>query len=101
MTDDPRLHILHLDAFLDDGRVLAVHADQRDMRRAFIALGTQDPTSDQLGFPRACAWAYLTRTGVLDGMGWADFDAQTIEVTATENGMVATPVDPTRPAPAG
>lgn len=95
---DPRIHILALTAFLDDGRVFDVRADQRDMRRAFVALGITDPERDPLGFPRAAAWAYLTRRGEL-AMGWAEFDAQTIEVQATEGADTA--VDPTGPDPAG
>jgi hypothetical protein len=90
---DPRIHFLNLVVFLDDGRVFDCRADQRDMRRAFTALGVQDPSLDQLGFPRACAWAALTRTGVLE-MGWQTFDKQTIEVQAAEDEPV-TPVDPT------
>ena len=95
------VHLLHLVAYLDDGRALEVHADQRDMRRAFIALGVQDPATDVLGFPRACAWAYLSRTGEIDGTGWKTFDAETIEVSPPDDVDPVSVVDPTGPAPAG
>ena len=104
------VHLMHLFAYMDDGQQLEVHADQRDMRRAFITLGIQDPDRDTLGFPRACAWAYLHRVGVINGMGWKDFDAQTIEVSppddddedeAGEPVQAVTEVDPTGPGPAG
>jgi hypothetical protein len=99
-ASDPRIHILHLVAFLDDGRVFEdIAADQRDMRRGMIALGTTDAARDPLGFVRAQAWAHLTRTGRLD-MGWADFDAQTVEVSPRDETPVET-VDPTGPGPAG
>jgi hypothetical protein len=100
------IHLMHLVAYLEDGRELEVHADQRDMRRAFITLGIQDPEKDTLGFPRAAAWAYLSRVGVIDGMGWKAFDAETVEVSPPdddegEEGEVLEEVDPTGPAPAG
>ena len=96
------VHLMHLLAHLDDGQELEVHADQRDMRRAFITLGIQDPDADKLGFPRACAWAYLHRVGSINGMGWKDFDAQTIEVSPPDDPAEAvTEVDPTGPDPAG
>jgi hypothetical protein len=97
---DPRIHILHLIAFMDDGRTFEdIAADQRDMRRGMIALGTTDAARDPLGFVRAQAWANLTRTGRLE-MGWADFDRQTIEVTPRDEIPVEA-VDPTGPGPAG
>ena len=94
------VHLMHLVVYLDDGASFEVHADQRDMRRAFIALGIQDPALDVLGFPRACAWAYLSRVGEIDGMGWKTFDAETVEVSPLDDEPM-TEVDPTGPAPAG
>jgi hypothetical protein len=99
-TVTPRLYLLHLVAVLDDGRVYEATADQRDMRRALVALGTQDPETDKLGFPRACAWAYLTRHGLID-LGWADFDRQAAQVMPPDDEQVLEAVDPTGPGPAG
>ena len=95
------IHLMHMIAYLDDGRALEVHADQRDMRRAFITLGIQDPAADTLGFPRAAAWAYLSRVGEIDGMGWKTFDAETIEVSPPDDAEAVETVDPTGPVPAG
>lgn len=95
----PTVHRMHFVAILDDGRWFDAHPDQRDMRRAMIALGTQDPETDTLGFPRACAWAWLTRMGVLE-MGWAQFDAECAEVAPPEGEEGVEVVDPTGPAPA-
>ncbi|HEY2303244.1 MAG TPA: hypothetical protein VGH66_15195 [Acidimicrobiales bacterium] len=95
------VHLMHLIAYRDDGQEFEIHADQRDMRRAFIALGIQDPELDVLGFPRACAWAYLSRVGEIDGMGWKTFDAETVEVSPADEDDPTTVVDPTGPAPAG
>ena len=99
------VHLMHLFAYLEDGRTFEVHADQRDMRRAFIALGVQDPDKDVLGFPRACAWAYLSRVGEIDGTGWKTFDAECVEVSPPDDdedeAEVLEVVDPTGPAPAG
>ena len=72
------------------------HADQRDMRKAQVNIGT-DPDLDPLGFNRACAWAYLRRTGQIDDT-WADFDANCAFVFPAE---VQTRADPTGPARAG
>ena len=93
MADLPYLDLLVL---FDDGQEMKCHADQRDQRRALIALGVSDPSLDQIGFARAVAWAYLTRTDALDGMGWSDFDAVVPFVTAADTQSAA---DPTRPAP--
>jgi hypothetical protein len=90
----PAVHRMHLVAILDDGRWWEVHADQRDMRRAMIAIGTQDPETDRLGFPRACAWAWLTRRAVIE-MGWAQFDAECAEVTTIAGVDPLEAVDPT------
>ena len=95
------VHLMNLLCYFDDGREFEVHADQRDMRRAFITLGIRDPEADPLGFPRACGWAYLSRVGEIDGMGWKEFDAQTIEVSPPDDAEVVTEVDPTGPGPAG
>ena len=98
------VHLMHLIAYRDDGAEFEIHADQRDMRRAFIALGIQDPALDKIGFPRACAWAYLSRVGEIDGMGWKTFDAETVEVSPPDGADaddVITVADPTEPAPAG
>jgi hypothetical protein len=73
------------------------HCDQRDMRRAQLAIGV-DPDRDPLGFSRACAWAFLTRTGALEGMGWKDFDRDVAFVIPAEDQTAA---DPTGTAPAG
>jgi hypothetical protein len=90
----PAVHRMHLAAILDDGRWWEIHADQRDMRRAMIAIGTQEPDTDRLGFPRACAWAWLTRHAVIE-MGWAQFDAECAEVTTLEGVDPLEAVDPT------
>jgi len=74
-------------------------ADQRDMRRAQVALGC-DPELDPIGFNRACAWAYLSRTGQLEEMGWADFDAAVAFVIPPAGPEALQTADPTRPAPA-
>lgn len=76
----------------DDGLRLDSHADQRDMRRAQVAIGC-DPTQDPIGFTRASAWAFLHRTGALS-TGWKDFDANVSFVIPLE---VQTAADPTRP----
>jgi hypothetical protein len=93
VTDLPYLDLV---VIFDDGRRLECHADQRDQRRALVALGTSDPSLDQIGFARAVAWAYLSRTGAIDGTGWAEFDDTVPFVTAKE---VQTAADPTRRAP--
>jgi hypothetical protein len=95
----PAVHRMHLVAILDDGRWFESHPDQRDMRRAMIAIGTQDPATDSLGFPRACAWAWLTRMGGLD-MGWAQFDAECCQVAPPEGEAGVEAVDPTVAGPA-
>ena len=53
------------DPTMDDRAELASHADQRDMRKAQVQIGS-DPELDPLGFNRATAWAYLRRTGQID-----------------------------------
>jgi hypothetical protein len=76
MTEDLASFTLpYLDMLVafDDGRRLESHADQRDMRIGQKLTGA-DPTADPIGFNRATAWAYLNRTGVLNGTGWAEFD---------------------------
>jgi hypothetical protein len=90
------LPYLDMRVIFDDGRELAAHADQRDMRRAQVAIGV-DPDRDPIGFSRACAWAYLTRTDQL-AMGWADFDGQVPFCIPFDKQTTA---DPTRPATAG
>jgi hypothetical protein len=89
------LPYLDMRVIFDDGREFASHADQRDMRRAHIATG--DPERDPIGFSRACAWAYLTRTDQYSG-GWLEFDAQVPFVIPFEEQTTA---DPTRPDTAG
>ena len=75
----------------DDGLRLETHADQRDMRRAQIAIGGQ-PSADPIGFNRATAWAYLHRMGILS-TGWKDFDTNVSFVIPLEEQTAA---DPTR-----
>lgn len=91
-----RLPYLDMLVVFDDGARLESHADQRDMRRAQIAIGT-DPETDPIGFNRACAWAYLTRRSELS-MGWAEFDRDVSFVIPLE---AQTTADPTGPAQAG
>jgi hypothetical protein len=91
-----KLPYLDMLVAFDDGRRLESHADQRDMRRAQIAIGT-DPQADPLGFTRASAWAYLQRNGVLNGLGWRDFDEQVAFVVPLEE---RTGADPTGTATA-
>ena len=95
------VHLMHLVAYMVDGRELEIHADQRDMRRAFITLGIQDPALDSLGFPRCCAWAYLSRVGEIDGIGWKSFNEELVEASPPDDAEVVTEVDPTGPGPAG
>lgn len=76
----------------DDGLRLDSHADQRDMRRAQVAIGCE-PAQDPIGFNRATAWAFLHRTGVLS-TGWRDFDANVSFVIPLDKQTTA---DPTRP----
>jgi hypothetical protein len=80
----------------DDGREYASKADQRDQRRAMVALGHDSAETDPVGFWRACAWSYLTRNGVLE-ISWPDFDRDVAFVTREETETA----DPTRPATAG
>ena len=75
----------------DDGLRLESHGDQRDMRRAQIAIGCE-PSADPIGFTRASAWAFLHRTGVIS-TGWKDFDANVSFVIPLEEQTAA---DPTR-----
>jgi hypothetical protein len=72
------------------------HADQRDVRRANVVVS--NPELDPIGFNRAVAWAYLTRTAVID-MGWADFDRDAAFVVPPPDEQ--TTADPTTPATAG
>jgi hypothetical protein len=92
--DSYRLPYLDMLVVLEDGRRLESHADQRDMRRAHLAM-VSDPERDPLGYNMASAWAFLNRTGVIDGMGWKDFEAQVTFVVPLE---VEAPggADPTR-----
>jgi hypothetical protein len=90
-----RLPYLDMAVIFDDGRRYASHGDQRDMRRAQIAIGV-DPELDPLGFNRATAWAHLTRVGALDGVSWADFDRDVAFVIPLEEQTTA---DPTQAAP--
>jgi hypothetical protein len=83
----------------DDGTEYHSRADQRDMRRAMVATGA-DPHTDPLGFSRACAWSYLTRTDVL-AMGWAEFDRDVAFVIPPPAEDAPETADPTRPATAG
>ena len=96
-TDGAGLPYLDMRVIFDDGREFFSHADQRDMRRAQVACGIANPDLDPLGFNRATAWSYLSRTGQLDGVGWAAFDAEVSFVIPTEQ----TTADPTGPATAG
>ena len=77
----------------DDGLRVDTHADQRDMRRAQIAIGC-DPSADPIGFTRASAWSYLHRTGQIS-TGWKDFDANVSFVVPLDSQTAA---DPTRTA---
>jgi hypothetical protein len=80
-----------------DGRPAVLsHADQRDMRKAQVQIGT-DPELDPLGFNRACAWAYLRRTQDLPDT-WAEFDSKVAFVIPIPEQTTA---DPTGPALAG
>jgi hypothetical protein len=93
---DYTLPYLDMLVVFDDGRRVESHADQRDMRRAQIAVAT-DPQQDPIGFTRASAWAYLSRTGQVDGLGWKDFDEQVPFVVPLED---KTGADPTGTATA-
>lgn len=77
----------------DDGLRLTAHADQRDMRRAQVAIGTR-PEDDPIGFTRATAWAYLHRMGELS-TGWKDFDQNVSFVVPLDK---QTGADPTQTA---
>jgi hypothetical protein len=92
------LPYLDMRVIFDDGRELLSHADQRDMRRAQLMCGIPDPESDPLGFSRATAWSYLTRTGQLTDCDWRTFDETVGFVIPTEPQTMA---DPTGPATAG
>jgi hypothetical protein len=99
----PILYIISLTAVLDDAddggiRWFDVVADQRDQRLATQLVA--DPDADKIGFGWATAWACLHRTN-RDPMSWDYFKAHVLQVMPTEGIPVATPVDPTRPAPAG
>ena len=89
---DYSLPYLDMLVVFDDGLRLDSHADQRDMRRAQVAIGC-DPSQDPIGFTRASAWAFLHRTGMLS-TGWRDFDANVSFVIPLEEQTAA---DPTRP----
>jgi hypothetical protein len=93
---DNALPYLDMRVIFDDDTELESHADQRDMRRGQLAIGT-NPEADPIGFNRAVAWAFLTRTGQINGMGWKDFDAQVPFVIPAE---VQTTADPTGTATA-
>lgn len=80
----------------DDRPEMFSHADQRDMRKAQIAIGC-DPDLDPLGFNRACAWSYLRRTEQIHDT-WPDFDAKVAFVMPADKQTTA---DPTPPARAG
>ena len=97
-TDGAGLPYLDMRVVFDDGREYLTHADQRDMRRAQLTCGIPDVEGDPLGFNRATAWAYLARTGQLDGLGWSAFDAEVAFVIPAEEPTTA---DPTGPATAG
>lgn len=89
------------DAVMDDGTEWPIRADQRDQHRALQppalgGAGISSPDLDPLGFLRAVGWAYLTRTGVLDGMTFAAFDASCAFVQPRE---VGEDVDPTSAGP--
>ena len=75
----------------DNGDRVDTHADQRDMRRAQIAIGC-DPSADPIGFTRAASWSYLHRTGQIS-TGWKDFDTNVSFVIPLE---VQTAADPTQ-----
>jgi hypothetical protein len=94
---DYRLPYLDMLVAFEDGRRVESHADQRDMRRGLIAIKPLDPEADPIGFNRATAWAYLNRTGAIDGLGWADFDKQVTFVVPLEE---QTGADPTGTATA-
>jgi hypothetical protein len=96
-TDGAGLPYLDMRVVFDDGREYRTHADQRDMRRATTECGIANPELDPLGFNRATAWAYLARTGALDGLGWRAFDLEVSFVIPAE----PTAADPTGPAGAG
>jgi hypothetical protein len=77
----------------DDGLRLTAHADQRDMRRAQVAIGG-NVEGDPIGFTRATAWAYLHRMGELS-TGWKDFDQNVSFVVPLKEQTAA---DPTQTA---
>jgi hypothetical protein len=98
-TGRPAVSRIALTALLDDDRWFDTLADQRDQRVALQLV--PDPERDKIGFQWACAWAYLQRTGQVDGMGWAMFQKHIVQVMPTPGVDVVTPVDPTGPGPAG
>jgi len=93
------------DAVMDDGACWPVRADQRDQHRALMppalgGAGISSPDLDPLGFLRAVGWAYLSRTGVLNGMTYAEFDAACAFVQPVDlEGDEPDEVGPTWPAP--
>lgn len=92
-----RLPYLNSLVVFEDGARYQTHADQRDMRRGGIAVAT-DPQDDPLGWSRACAWAYLTRTEQIT-IGWAEFDRTAAWVVPLEEDDSG--ADPTGTATAG
>ena len=92
------------DAIMDDGTSYPVKADQRDQHRALLppgmgGAGISSPDVDPLGFLRAVGWAYLSRTGVLNGMTYPQFDAACAFVQPVDAEGADAEVGPTWPAP--
>jgi hypothetical protein len=86
------LPYLNMTVTFDDGTSHEVHADQRDMRRAGAHA---NPELDPIGYARATAWAYLTRHDMIEGMGWAAFDASVPFCLPIDDPAVPATADPT------